>query len=150
MRPRAAGAVLLALALTAALAATALATAGCSGAGEAADPYTGSWQRLAGDVPDEDFTLDIAAEGDAYSLTFANQANGKRLAVDGQVEDDALVCTLPTSGDGAAAAPKWAPALPDDVDVALAADEAGERLTVSMLFENGGRLPLWEYQRLAD
>ena len=148
MRPRAAGAVLLALALTAALA-VALAAAGCGSAGEAADPYSGSWQRLAGDVPDDDFTLAIAAQGDAYSLTFANQANDKTLTVDGRVEDDALVCTLPTADDGAAA-PKWAPALPQKVDVALAADAAGERLTASMLFEDGGRLPLWEYVRSSD
>jgi len=140
----AAAAFLLALALAAALG-----LAGC-GADEGTDPFTGSWQRLAGGAPDEDFTLDVVAKGDACALTFANNANGQSLTVDGQVEGDELLCTLSTADGESAVAPKWAPALPQEVEVALAADEAGERLTVSMVSRDGGRLPLWEYERLAE
>jgi hypothetical protein len=140
----AATAVLLALAL-----AGALGLAGC-GADEGTDPFTGSWQRLAGGAPEEDFTLDIVAKGDAYTLTFANRANGQSLSVGGQVEGAELLCTLPTADGESAVAPKWAPALPQEVDVALAGDESGERLAVSMVSRDGGRLPLWEYARLAE
>jgi hypothetical protein len=142
---RAAAAVLLALALT-----VALATAACGDAAEAGDPFAGAWQRLTGGVPDQDFTLTVAAKGGAYELTFASGANGESLVVAGRAEGGELLCTLPTGDGGGAAAPKWAPALPAEVDVALAAAEDGDRLVASMVSADGGRLPLWGYQRAAE
>lgn len=68
----------------------------------------------------------------------------------GRVEEDELLCTLSTAEGENAAAPKWAPALPSEVDVALAGDASGERLTVSLVSRDGGRLPLWEYECLDE
>ena len=144
VKRRAAAAVLLALAVAAALV-----TAACGDAPQSDDAFAGAWQRVTGGVPDQDFTLTVTAKGGAYELTFANRANGKSLTVDGLAEGDELLCTLPT-GEGGAAAPKWAPALPAEVDVALVAAETGDRLAVSMVSRDGGRLPLWGYQRAAE
>jgi hypothetical protein len=70
--------------------------------------------------------------------------------VPGRVEEDELLCTLPTAEGENAAAPKWAPALPSEVDVALAGDASGERLPLCMVSRDGGRLPPWEYERLDE
>lgn len=145
MSRRAAAALLLTLTF-----AVTLAAAACGEAADAADPFAGSWQRLAGDAPDEGFTLVVTARGDVYELTFTNAANGRSLTVDGRAEGHELVCTLPTGDGGDAAAPKWAPALPGEVEVALAAGEPGERLEVSLVSRDGGRLPLWAYVRAPD
>jgi hypothetical protein len=132
---------LVALALLALAAASVVACGGSASADIA--PYLGVWQRVDGGVPDPDFTLTVARQGDQAAATFANLANGQAKTVAATVEDGYLACTLPT-GEDPAASP--VPGVPTESDLQLSLDENGQ-LVVDLVLADGTLEPVWIYDR---
>ena len=134
-------ALLVALALLALVAAAIVACGGSSSPD--IGPYLGVWQRVDGGVPDPDFTLTVARQGDEAAVTFANLANGQDQTVVATVEDGYLACTLPTGDDPA---PSPAPGVPAESDLQLSVDENGQ-LVVDLVLADGTLEPIWIYDR---
>jgi hypothetical protein len=133
---------LVALALLALAAAASVVACGGSSSADIG-PYLGVWQRVDGGVPNPDFTLTVARQGDQGAVTFANLANGQAQTVAATVEDGYLACTLPTGDDPA---PSPAAGVPTESDLQLSLDENGQ-LVVDLVLADGTLEPVWIYDR---
>jgi hypothetical protein len=121
----------------------ATAAAGCDGSSPAdLGAYLGTWQRVEGGAPNQEFTLTIARRDDTTSATFANLAKGASETVAATAVDGYLACTL-TTGD------TWTPAAegaPAEADLQLSLDENGQ-LVVDLVLADGTLEPIWVYDR---
>jgi len=142
----------LAVALFTLIAAAAL-SAGCGGSSSAdLGIYLGAWQRVDGGVPDPDFTLTVAEQGDGASVTFANQTNGQSQTVTVTSQDGYLACTLPTGeglptpSTGSGSPAPGAQQIPSASDLQLSVDENGQ-LVADLVLADGTLEPIWIYDR---
>jgi len=143
----------LAVALFTLIAAASLA-AGCGGSSSAElGIYLGSWERVDGGVPDPEFTLTVARQGDGATVTLANLTNGQSQTVAATAQDGDLACSLTTrdepflqpSGPGSPS-PGIASQPPAVSKFLLSVDENGQ-LIVDLVLADGTTEPVWIYDR---
>jgi len=140
----------VAIAIVALVLFAAAGAAGCGGSRADLGAYVGAWQRVEVGVPNPDFTVTVAVQGDGTAITFADRANSVTTTVAGTAEDGSLACVLP-SGDHSLgeAVPPGSPSpgvAPGPSDLRLSIDEDGQ-LVVDVVLSDGTLEPVLIYDR---